>query len=365
LLVTGNWLLYLAAQNDGAYISRDAGESWTLWIEGLTNPIPGTNGNNVTNTMTLSADHSILYFGSAGSGVFRRMISPILPVNNLYAEVIDHQIILHWAFDDLRGNFQQYNVYRSITEFTEIDGLLPYSSISNVSQTTYTDGDIEQGTQYFFTVTTVDVNDYENGHIYVLGPIVDFGMSITPASLDTGTIGIEYSATLQAQGGTPPYQWEITAGDLPPGVNLDENSGIISGTPTITGSYDFTVKAYDSQTPPFHAFQRFTLVIAQTSAVDMPDAPINTLLQNCYPNPFNNEIMIPYQIRISGSVTIRIYDSMGRKVITLMDQEKQAGFYTTLWKGNTDLDQPVASGTYICEMKTGDYLGKRKILYLK
>jgi hypothetical protein len=41
---------------------------------GLTNPTAGTNGNNVTNTMLLSADGRTLYFGSAGSGVFRRQV---------------------------------------------------------------------------------------------------------------------------------------------------------------------------------------------------------------------------------------------------------------------------------------------------
>jgi len=68
-------ILYLAAQRQGVMISRDAGESWSSWNEGLTNPIPATNGNNVTRCLALSADGSILYFGSFGSGVFRRKIS--------------------------------------------------------------------------------------------------------------------------------------------------------------------------------------------------------------------------------------------------------------------------------------------------
>lgn len=65
-------VLYLATQFDGVYISTNAGEHWTQWNEGLTNRIAGTNGNNVTNTMTLSPDGVYLYFASAGSGIFRR-----------------------------------------------------------------------------------------------------------------------------------------------------------------------------------------------------------------------------------------------------------------------------------------------------
>lgn len=65
--------LYLATQGEGVFISRDGGARWLTWNEGLTNRVAGTNGNNVTNTMVQSADGPYLYFGSAGSGVFRRM----------------------------------------------------------------------------------------------------------------------------------------------------------------------------------------------------------------------------------------------------------------------------------------------------
>lgn len=67
--------LYLATQSEGVFISRDCGDHWLTWNEGLTNLVAGTNGNNVTNTMVMSADGLYLYFGSAGSGVFRRVIS--------------------------------------------------------------------------------------------------------------------------------------------------------------------------------------------------------------------------------------------------------------------------------------------------
>jgi photosystem II stability/assembly factor-like uncharacterized protein len=66
-------VLYLASQNEGVYISRDTGNSWSSWNEGLTNLIAGTNGNNVTKTMMLSPDGVHLYFATAGSGVFRRL----------------------------------------------------------------------------------------------------------------------------------------------------------------------------------------------------------------------------------------------------------------------------------------------------
>ena len=66
--------LYLATQHEGVFISGDAGANWTPFNEGLSNIAPGTNGNNVTNTMLLSDNGNYLYFGSNGSGVFRRLL---------------------------------------------------------------------------------------------------------------------------------------------------------------------------------------------------------------------------------------------------------------------------------------------------
>jgi photosystem II stability/assembly factor-like uncharacterized protein len=67
--------VYLATQHDGVQISQDGGKSWSAFNDGLTNLVAGTNGNNVTNTMVLSENGRVLYFGSAGSGVFRRYLA--------------------------------------------------------------------------------------------------------------------------------------------------------------------------------------------------------------------------------------------------------------------------------------------------
>ena len=80
--------LYLATQNEGVFISRDCGDHWSAWNEGLTNLMAGTNGNNVTNTMVLSADGLYLYFGSSGSGVFRRP-TVTHTVTTIYVNKID------------------------------------------------------------------------------------------------------------------------------------------------------------------------------------------------------------------------------------------------------------------------------------
>lgn len=66
--------LYLATSSQGVWISRDAGESWREWNEGLDAREAGTNGNNVANVLAFSADRNTLYFGTLGAGVWKREI---------------------------------------------------------------------------------------------------------------------------------------------------------------------------------------------------------------------------------------------------------------------------------------------------
>jgi hypothetical protein len=71
-------------------------------------------------------------------------------------------------------------------------------------------------------------------------------LGISSSSLGGGTIGTAYSGTLQATGGTIPYAWSITSGSLPAGLTLAASTGVISGTPTASGSASFTVKVTDA-----------------------------------------------------------------------------------------------------------------------
>lgn len=73
-------------------------------------------------------------------------------------------------------------------------------------------------------------------------------LSVGTRSLPTGTVGVNYSQTLQPASGTSPYTWAITGGSLPAGLAMN-SAGVISGFPTTAGTSNFTVQVTDSTTP--------------------------------------------------------------------------------------------------------------------
>jgi hypothetical protein len=70
--------------------------------------------------------------------------------------------------------------------------------------------------------------------------------TITTASLPGGTQNSAYTGQLAASGGTTPYSWSITTGALPTGLALTAATGAISGTPSATGTFNFTVQVRDA-----------------------------------------------------------------------------------------------------------------------
>ncbi|MBI5085652.1 MAG: putative Ig domain-containing protein [Acidobacteria bacterium] len=70
-------------------------------------------------------------------------------------------------------------------------------------------------------------------------------LSLSPASLPAGEVGKAYTATFTASGGTPPYRFQTSGGQLPAGVVLD-NTGLLSGTPSSAGISNFVVEVWDA-----------------------------------------------------------------------------------------------------------------------
>jgi hypothetical protein len=101
-------------------------------------------------------------------------------------------------------------------------------------------------------------------------------VSVSTSTLPNGAVGIPYSQTLTAAGGAPPYIWSISSGVLPLGLSLN-TAGAISGNPTASGSFSFTVKATD--TNGASGASMLSLAVAPIVSIALPTLPAGTLNQ--------------------------------------------------------------------------------------
>ena len=110
----------------------------------------------------------------------------------------------------------------------------------------------------------------------------------------------------------------------------------------------------------------YSLAVEETMPSDwIPDAvksiPVNRLSQN-FPNPFNPETWIPYQLASAANVWLYIYDAQGRSIYTKMLGYRKPGAHTAHWDGRNATGETVASGVYFYSIQAGDFQATRKML---
>jgi hypothetical protein len=108
------------------------------------------------------------------------------------------------------------------------------------------------------------------------------------------------------------------------------------------------------------AFQR----TAWLADADAPTPLQNLLLQN-HPNPFNPRTRITYSVARSAPVRIVVYDLRGARVATLVRETQEPGWYTVAWEGRDDAGRAVAAGLYFCHLRIGDFESVKKMLMIK
>ena len=89
-----------------------------------------------------------------------------------------------------------------------------------------------------------------------------------------------------------------------------------------------------------------------------------------YPNPFNATTVIPFDLPHSSNVELEIYNIIGKKVRTLVADQKPAGHFEVRWDGADELNQSVASGVYFCKLQITkpqdkNFIQVRKMILLR
>jgi len=93
--------------------------------------------------------------------------------------------------------------------------------------------------------------------------------------------------------------------------------------------------------------------------------PTDFVLNQNYPNPFNPSTTIEYSLPTRSRVNISVYNILGRKVTTLINENQSAGNHSVTWNGANNQNQQVSSGIYFYRIETNDFTTTKKMTLLK
>lgn len=126
---------------------------------------------------------------------------------------------------------EEHTEINLMVKFEEFADVVPFTASPNDTYTTY-------GPELF---ANAEAGDYGPVDPYVPPPTI---LSISPKTLASAITGGVYSASLTASGGTAPYKFSLSSGNLPVGLSIS-NSGAINGVPSESGDFSFVVNVTD------------------------------------------------------------------------------------------------------------------------
>jgi hypothetical protein len=143
-----------------------------------------------------------------------------------------------------------------------------------------------------------------------------FTLTITPgvtftsaATLPEAVAGSPYSFTFEATGGRAPYSWRISDGALPGGLSLNATSGVVSGSPSAAGTFNFTVEATDAA--GLKATRVHTLVVNLPSVATLRLSGVPATLAPLQQPQVDVVIANPYPVPITGRLNLAFTPATG------------------------------------------------------
>ena len=110
------------------------------------------------------------------------------------------------------------------------------------------------------------------------------------------------------------------------------------------------------------------VIITVTTGVspsEQPGLPTSFALYQNFPNPFNPETEIRFDLPQSGPVELRIYNTLGQLTRTLVNESQTAGSHLITWDGRNDIGESVATGVYIYQLTSGSFSAAKKMVFVR
>ena len=258
------------------------------------------------------------------------------------------------------------------------DGI-EYDSVLTDTNAVVLPRELEDNTQYFWDVITMDSHD----GISHSEPATFWTDLIPEAPGAFALLSPENDAA--GQSNMPSFQWEIAEDPDPmdyatytlqiaadssfsevvfeTNTNVDVGLELTEALPTDT-EYWWRVFAIDTDSLATES-EVFKFTVGYVSIAEEIALPTEYMLDQNYPNPFNPSTTIRYGLPEEANVSLVIYDVRGQVVQTLESGHQSAGWYDVVWNGQTADRKTISTGIYFARLVAGDYSQVVKMLYLK
>lgn len=144
--------------------------------------------------------------------------------------------------------------------------------------------------------------------------------------------------------------WQIVASVKASGNSTSPKQYSYVDKKVNAGKFNYRLKILDVD----GTFKYSPVILADISS------PVKFELKQNYPNPFNPSTTIEYQLPVSSFVSLIVFDAVGKKILTLVNEFKPAGNYNIIFNG-----QGLSSDIYFYQMRTGNYIATKKLLLIK
>ena len=242
------------------------------------------------------------------------------------------------------------------------------------------DGTIKVNRNFKLTVNAVD----DAPSLFELkDPMNNAVIKITDQTYND-TLVFKWEASTDPEGDTITYKfsarWGLSVLDVPSVKNATEikiayahiyafmdQSALShwSDESEITGEWGIGACAGMYCVPPSNGPFTLTIIEKVLSLDGDKQLPTAFNLQQNYPNPFNPVTSINYQLASDAHVTLTIYDIMGQKIRTVVNEEQSAGFRAAIWDGKDNYNNSVSSGVYLYRLHAGNFIQTRKMILMR
>ena len=129
-----------------------------------------------------------------------------------------------------------------------------------------------------------------------------------------------------------------------------EDKDVVAG-----GTYSYRLKQVDTD----GSFEYSAILQVEINL------PQNFTLSQNFPNPFNPETSIRYELPEAVEVKVSIFNLLGNEIRTLVNEQKEAGVHSILWNGKDNAGREVATGAYLYRIKAGEFVETKRLTLLR